>query len=291
MLCIAGTSCMDREAVKQKIRATTETVKAIKGTDSATESEDAVGPKYSSARKKALDHENAWYLKDFRMEVNFTMAGGKGQDLIQKSGNVFYLRRIASGRQLETLTLLQDGKWVAYLIKPSAKQAQRQKAHEGDFGEVFRKTYAGEMGMILSDKEKKKEKDKNGFIMQQTTEEIEVSHERMNGFDCEVTTATVRTESQTNPAMKMLDGVFGGELSKGLDEITKQAGNTTQVSSLWIDKESGAVVKKTYKVEGGEGSLMQLAQQTNIQFTVKSLTFNPDPNLIPNSLEGYTLVN
>ncbi len=290
VLGIAATSCMDREAVKQKIRSATETVKAAKGiTDSGTPAE-AEGPKHSSAREKAMDEDNPWYADDFRMELDFTLGGGKGNDLLQHSGNVFYQRRIASNRQLESLTIKEGDKWVTYLINPKTKQAQRQKEHEGTFAEVFRRAYAKEMGLVFSES-KQKEKKKNGIVMQETEEEMSVSEERMNGFDCEVTTVVVRTKTQANPAMKALDGILGGELSKGLEEISKKAGNTTQTGKMWIDKKTGAVVKRTFQLEGADPGLAQFSEQAQIQFTVKSLVFNPDPNLVPRSLEGYTLVN
>ena len=62
-----------------------------------------------------------------------------------------------------------------------------------------------------------------------------------------------------------------------------------QTYITWIDKASGAVVHRYYKMDGGTG-MGTFAEQMQPQPSVALLTFSPDPSLIPTSLEGYKLV-
>ncbi len=300
---IACTSCMDGDEATRKIRSLTEKVremKAEKGIVSEEDSEEIAdgsseevkGPRWSVTRRKALNKDEAWYMRDFRMELDVKALGVQAQDLLQKSGNVFYLRRIAGSNQVESLFLIKDDKVERYLINPRTKQAQLQKIYEGDFGVAFRDGYAREMGLLVEEgkSQEKKEKD-SGFISSKTTEEISVEDARLNGFDCEKTTIVVHTQSEASPAMEVLDGIFGTAMSKTIQQTADQLGNTVQTTSVWVDKKSGAVIKREYKMEGATSVMNQMAGQQVFQPTVKSLIFNPDPSLIPRSLDGYTLVN
>lgn len=275
-------SCIDSGKVKEKIQVAKEKIaekKAKAGTPSRT-----------SAQEKALDKENPWYTRDFRMELTVELAGGVTNAIIQKSGDVLYNKFWNKSGGGEKVFIIGDEDIKAYLINSSTKMAQHQKTYTKSYAEVFRDNFAQTLGIIYLPSATNKKKADNSFVQTDTEESVEVVDEKWNGFDCEKITKVSVTKSDASAGLKALGAILGkkDELSGFVKESGLAETKTTDV--YWLHKETGAVLHREYKMDSQNQGLSQFVTQLGAMPTVSVFTLDPDPSLIPVSLEGYKLV-
>ena len=275
-------SCIDSGKVKEKIQVAKEKIaekKAKAGTPSRT-----------SAQEKALDKENPWYTRDFRMELTVELAGGVTNAIIQKSGDVLYNKFWNKSGGGEKVFIIGDEDIKAYLINSSTKMAQLQKTYTKSYAEVFRDNFAQTLGIIYLPSATNKKKADNSFVQTDTEESVEVVDEKWNGFDCEKITKVSVTKSDASAGLKALGAILGkkDELSGFVKESGLAETKTTDI--YWLHKETGAVLHREYKMDSQNQGLSQFVTQLGAMPTVSVFTLDPDPSLIPASLEGYKLV-
>ena len=137
------TACGGKEKIKEKLRAATEAVKERKEAAASEKGSDLemdkqgdrpdngafVDPSLTPAQRKAIDKENPWFARDFRMELTAKSMGNKVNVEIQKSGKIFYYHFWNNSGNVETLILLDEGDYKIYQIS-SKKQGGAAK---GDF--------------------------------------------------------------------------------------------------------------------------------------------------------------
>lgn len=277
------TSCLNKEKAKEKIQAVKEKVVEKK------KSEKSGDLSLTSAQSKALNKENPWFARDFRMELTVELAGGVNNVEIQKSGNVVYYHVWNNSGGGEKLFVIDGEEIKSYMISTKNKVAQLQRTYKDDLYAVFCKSIGEPNGIIHKAEKgnKKKTKSEDAIVESKKRESVDVKDERWNGFDCEKITRVTETESDLSTGMKALGSILGNK--DKMDGMMKELKKLKQTDIVWLDKESGAVVHREFKMEGG-GDMGKLAQQTRPLPTVKTLTFSPDASLIPNSLEDYKLV-
>ena len=280
-LLLITTSCGNQEKMKERIRAVKEIVaekQSGKKTDEST----------SLTQSKALDKEEPWFARDFRMELTVKLAGGQNNVEIQKSGNVLYYHVRNSAGGGEKLYVMEGDEIKVYFINTRNKTAQLQRTYTDDYNTVFC-NHIGEVNGIVFKQDKKKnesERDKT-FVDSKTKESVEVKNENRNGFDCEKIICVTETENNLSASMKALGGLLGKK--EELEGAIKEMKVIKKTDITWIEKNSGAVIARELKVEGA-AAMATLAEQTQPQPDVKLLTFSPDASLIPASLDGYKLV-
>lgn len=290
LICLAGlvlmTAC-SREKIKEKLHAVA--VKVAERKEAAKTGKENGDPSLTSAQDKALDKENPWFARDFRMELTAQTMGSKVNVEIQKSGKILYYHFWNNSGNAEMLVMLDEGEYKLYQISTKNKVAQFKGTSDLDYYTFFCNRIGGVYGIIHTAQKEKKEKTERdeAFVQSETQESVNVEDERWGGFDCEKITRVTKTKSDLSVGMKALGGLLGNK--KDLDGMMKDMEEITQTSMVWIDKNSGAVVHREYKMEGG-GGMAALAGQMQAQPSVSLLTFSPDPSLIPASLEGYKLV-
>ena len=247
-------------------------------------------PSRTSAQEKALDKENPWYARDFRMELTVELAGGVTNAIIQKSGDVLYNKFWNKSGGGEKVFIIGDEDVKAYLINSSTKMAQLQKTYTKSYAEVFRDNFAQTLGIIYLPSATNKKKADNSFVQTDTEESVEVVDEKWNGFDCEKITKVSVTKSDASAGLKALGAILGkkDELSGFVKESGLAETKTTDV--YWLHKETGAVLHREYKMDSQNQGLSQFVTQLGAMPTVSVFTLDPDPSLIPVSLEGYKLV-
>lgn len=295
------TACGDKEKIKEKLRAVAGAIAERKkaagsqkegseetGKQSDNPESDAFAdPSLTAAQRKALDQENPWFARDFRMELTAMTIGSKVNVEIQKSGPVIYYHFWNSSGDAETLILLGEDEFKSYRISTKNKVAQFLSTSNQDYYTFFCSKIGDVYGIVHKPKkEKKKSKSDEAFVESKTQESVNVEDESWGGFDCEKITRVTDTESDMSAGMKALGGLLGGKAD--MENMMKDLKKIKQTDISWIDKKSGAVVHRSYKMEGGGG--MAAMGQMQPQPSVSLLTFSPDPSLIPASLEGYKLV-
>lgn len=306
LICLAGiallTAC-DGEKMKRKFHAAAKVVAEHKNSagsgkeegeeaekqEGGTKSGAFVDPSITPAQNKALDRENPWFARDFRMELTAQTMGGKVNVEIQKSGKVLYYHFWNNSGNAEMLILLDEGEYKLYQISTKNKVAQLTGTSDLDYYTFFCNRIGGAYGIVHTARKEdnKKAKQDDTIIRTETQESVNVEDERWGGFDCEKITRVTETESDLGVGMKALGGLLG---NKGdMDGVMKDMKKIKQTYITWIDKASGAVVHRYYKMDGGTG-MGTFAEQMQPQPSVALLTFSPDPSLIPTSLEGYKLV-
>lgn len=278
------TSCIDSGKVKEKIQLAKEKIAEKKAEVKAKAGE----PSRTSAQEKALDTENPWYTRDFRMELTVELAGGVSNAIIQKSGDVLYNKFWNKSGGGEKVFIIGDDDIKAYLINSSTKMAQLQKTYTKSYAEVFRDNFVQSLGIIYLPSAKKKEMNQT-FVKTETEESVEVVDEKWNGFDCEKITRVSVTKSDASAGLKAIGALIG---KKELGSFVKDSGlgDTKTTDIYWLHKETGAVLHREYKMDSQNQGLSQFVTQMGAMPTVSVFTLNPDPSLIPTSLEGYKLV-
>lgn len=281
MCCLTGLAMIaacSGEKVKEKLHAVAKSVADRK----------KAGPSLSTAQEKALDKENPWFARDFRMELTAQTMGSNVNVELQKSADVLYYHFWNKSGDTEMLVFLGEEEYKIYRISTKAKVAQLTGTSKPDYYRFFSEKIGDLYGIVhKAREEKKKSKSDNAFVESDSQESLDVKDERWNGFDCEKIIRITETENDLSAGMKALGGLLGnkGELENSMKDLKK----IKQTDIVWIDKKSGAVVHREYKMEGGAG-LGTMAEQMKGQPSVTLLTFSPDPSLIPTSLEGYKLV-
>lgn len=128
LMCLASlvlmvTACGGKEKIKEKLRAATEAVKERKEAAASEKGSDLemdkqgdrpdngafVDPSLTPAQRKALDKENPWFARNFRMELTAKSMGNKVNVEIQKSGKILYYHFWNNSGNVETLILLDEG--------------------------------------------------------------------------------------------------------------------------------------------------------------------------------------
>ena len=277
LMCLASlvlmvTACGGKEKIKEKLRAATEAVKERKEAAASEKGSDLemdkqgdrpdngafVDPSLTPAQRKAIDKENPWFARNFRMELTAKSMGNKVNVEIQKSGKILYYHFWNNSGNVETLILLDEGDYKIYQISSKNKVAQLKATSDSDYYAFFCDKIGNVYGIVhTAQKEKKVEQD-DSFVQSSTQESVGVEDVRWGGFDCEKNSI------------------------KDLKHI-----ETTDI--VWIEKNSGAVVHRKFSVKGGAG-MGNYAERMKPQPSVTLLTFSPDPSLIPTSQEGYKLV-
>ena len=103
LMCLASlvlmvTACGGKEKIKEKLRAATEAVKERKEAAASEKGSDLemdkkgdrpdngafVDPSLTPAQRKAIDKENPWFARNFRMELTAKSMGNKVNVEIQK---------------------------------------------------------------------------------------------------------------------------------------------------------------------------------------------------------------
>ena len=98
LMCLASlvlmvTACGGKEKIKEKLRAATEAVKERKEAAASEKGSDLemdkqgdrpdngafVDPSLTPAQRKALDKENPWFARNFRMELTAKSSGEQGE--------------------------------------------------------------------------------------------------------------------------------------------------------------------------------------------------------------------
>lgn len=83
-----------------------------------------VDPSLTPAQRKAIDKENPWFARNFRMELTAKSMGNKVNEEIQKSGKILYYHFWNNSGNVETLILLDEGDYKIYQISSKNKVAQ-----------------------------------------------------------------------------------------------------------------------------------------------------------------------
>lgn len=276
------TSCLDSGKVKEKIQAAKEKIAERKAK--------AGEPSRTSAQEKALDTENPWYARDFRMELTVELAGGVSNAIIQKSDDVLYYKLWNKSGGGERLFIIGDGEIKSYLINSSTKMAQLQKTYTKSYAEVFRDNFAQATGIIYLPSAANKKKQDNSFVKTETEESVDVTDEVWNGFECEKITKISVTKNDASDGLKALGALLGKKDELG--GFVKESGlaEMKTIDIHWLHKETGAVLHREYKMDSQNSGLSQFVTQMGAMPTVNVFKLNPDPSLIPASLEGYKLV-
>ena len=294
------TACGGKEKIKEKLRAATEAVKerkeaavSEKGSDpemdkqgDRPDSDAFVDPSLTPAQRKALDKDNPWFARDFRMELKSRQMGSIMNVEIQKSGNVVYYHFWNNSGDVETLLVIGEEVIKAYRISMKSKVAKFQRDYEEDYYTVFCNTIGDVHGIIYKENEERTQNQgETAMIESEVLNSIDVKEERWNGFDCEKITRTTVMNNRVSEGVKALEGLFGFNLD--LENSMKSMEHMEITDNIWIEKNSGAVVRRETQSAGAMAqSMMNMAKQPSVAL----LTFSPDPSLIPTSLEGYKLV-
>lgn len=275
-------SCLDSGKVKEKIQAAKEKI--------AEKKAKAGEPSRTSTQEKALDKDNPWYANDFRMELTVELVGGVSNAIIQKSGDVLYYKLWNKSGGGEKLFIIGDEEIKSYLINSTTKMAQLMNTTTDDYDAVFRKNIAQATGIVYGVKQDKRKKSDNSFVKTETEESVDVTDEVWNGFECEKITKISVSKSDASDGVKALGALLGKKDELG--SIVKESGfkeiKTTDI--YWLHKETGAVLHREYKMDSQNKGLSQFATQMAAMPTVSVFKLNPDPSLIPTSLEEYKLV-
>jgi len=305
LMCLASlvlmvTACGGKEKIKEKLRAATEAVKerkeaavSEKGSDpemdkqgDRPDSDAFVDPSLTPAQRKALDKDNPWFARDFRMELKSRQMGSIMNVEIQKSGNVVYYHFWNNSGDVETLLVIGEEVIKAYRISMKSKVAKFQRDYEEDYYTVFCNTIGDVHGIIYKENEERTQNQgETAMIESEVLNSIDVKEERWNGFDCEKIIHKTVMNNRVSEGVKALEGLFGFNLD--LENSMKSMEHMEITDNIWIEKNSGAVVRReTQSVGAMAQSMMNMAKQPSVAL----LTFSPDPSLIPTSLEGYKLV-
>lgn len=305
LMCLASlvlmvTACGGKEKIKEKLRAATEAVKERKEAAASEKGSDPemdkqgdrpdsgafVDPSLTPAQRKALDKENPWFARDFRMELKSQQMGGTINVVIQKAGNVVYYHFWNNSGDVEALLVIGEEEIKNYRISTKGKVAQLQQTLKQDYYTVFSNTIGDVHGIIYKeDEDREQNQSETAMIESEVQKSIDVNDERWNGFDCEKITRTTVMNNRVSEGVKALEGLFGFNLD--LENSMKSMEHMEITDNIWIEKNSGAVVRReTQSVGAMAQSMMNMAKQPSVSL----LTFSPDPSLIPTSLEGYKLV-
>ena len=232
LMCLASlvlmvTACGGKEKIKEKLRAATEAVKERKEAAASEKGSDLemdkqgdrpdngafVDPSLTPAQRKAIDKENPWFARNFRMELTAKSMGNKVNVEIQKSGKILYYHFWNNSGNVETLILLDEGDYKIYQISSKNKVAQLKATS--------------------------------------TQESVGVEDVRWGGFDCEKITRVTGTENDLSAGMKAIGDLFGTKSS--MDNSIKDLKHIETTDIVWIEKNSGAVVHRKFSVKGGAG--------------------------------------
>ena len=303
LMCLASlvlmvTACGGKEKIKEKLRAATEAVKERKEATASEKGSDPemdkqgdrpdsgafVDPSLTPAQRKALDKENPWFARDFRMKMTCTVTGSTANVVLQKAGNVVYEHLWNSGGSREYLYVIGD-EIKYYQISSANKVAQLKRTFkERDYSSVFCESIGIRYGIIYKpEKEQKEEKEDSKLVETNVQKFIDVNDEQWGGFDCEKITRKTVMDNNFSGGAQAMEALFGSNFSKGLQGLEYME----VTENIWIDKNSGVVVHLEYK---STGALAKAATNIQGQPSVSLFTFSPDPSLIPTSLEGYKLV-
>lgn len=305
LMCLASlvlmvTACGGKEKIKEKLRAATEAIKERNepdgsenenGEEAEKRADIPVGeafadPSLTPAQRKALDKDNPWFARDFRMELKSRQMGSIMNVEIQKSGNVVYYHFWNNSGDVETLLVIGEEVIKAYQISMKSKVAKFQRDYEEDYYTVFCNTIGDVHGIIYKENEERTQNQgETAMIESEVLNSIDVKEERWNGFDCEKIIHKTVMNNRVSEGVKALEGLFGFNLD--LENSMKSMEHMEITDNIWIEKNSGAVVRReTQSVGAMAQSMMNMAKQPSVAL----LTFSPDPSLIPTSLEGYKLV-
>lgn len=80
-----------------------------------------VDPSLTPAQRKAIDKENPWFARNFRMELTAKSMGNKVNVEIQKSGKILYYHFWNNSGNVETLILLDEGDYKIYQISSKTR--------------------------------------------------------------------------------------------------------------------------------------------------------------------------
>lgn len=283
-------SCINKEKVKEKIRAAKETV--AKKKSGKAKGDKPADPSLTPAQAKALDKEDPWFARDFRMELTIRQMNSMTNAEIQKSGDVLYYHFWNSSGDNEFLLFLGEEEIKVYQISTKTKMAQLTRTVTDDYPTTFYNMIGKGTGVVYNpggEGQKKKSESDEVFIKSETSASVDVTNERWNGFDCEKITKNIVVKSDAGGGMKALGAILG---KKELGNTVKQMGleevKTTDI--VWLDKRCGAVLHREYKMDSGKNGLGAVSQQMVPMPSVSLFTFSPDASLIPTSLEGYKLV-
>ena len=155
-MCLASlvlmvTACGGKEKIKEKLRAATEAVKERKEAAASEKGSDLemdkqgdrpdngafVDPSLTPAQRKAIDKENPWFARNFRMELTAKSMGNKVNVEIQKSGKILYYHFWNNSGNVETLILLDEGDYKIYQISSKNKVAQLKATSDSDYYAFF----------------------------------------------------------------------------------------------------------------------------------------------------------
>ena len=306
LMCFVGlvlmvTACGGKEKIKEKLRAATEAIKE-RNESTASEGESGEGaeergdkpdseafvdPSLTSAQRKALDKENPWFARDFRMELKSRQMGGIMNVEIQKSGNIVYYHFWNNSGNVETLLVIGEEVIKVYQISMKNKVAQFKRDYEEDYYTVFCNTIGNAHGIVYKENEDREQNESETAMIESETQNfIDMTEERWGGFDCEKITRTVVMNNKVSEGVKALEGILG--MNMDLEGAMKGMEHMETTDIVWIEENSGAVVHRETKATGAAAqAAMNLAKQPSVNL----LTFSPDPSLIPTSLEGYKLVH
>lgn len=306
LICFVGlvlmvTACGGKEKIKEKLRAATEAIKernestasggesgeGVEERGDKLDSEAFVDPSLTSAQRKALDKENPWFARDFRMELKSRQMGGIMNVEIQKSGNIVYYHFWNNSGNVETLLVIGEEVIKVYQISMKNKVAQFKRDYEEDYYTVFCNTIGNAHGIVYKENEDREQNESETAMIESETQNfIDMTEERWGGFDCEKITRTVVMNNKVSEGVKALEGILG--MNMNLEGAMKGMEHMETTDIVWIEKNSGAVVHRETKATGAAAqAAMNMAKQPSVNL----LTFSPDPSLIPTSLEGYKLMH
>lgn len=241
----------------------------------------------SKTQAKALDKENPWFKRDFRMELTYKQLGVTMNAVIQKTGDFVYSRAWSGGQSAEMALVIGENDFRSYKISSQSKVAQLMKTYSNeDYYTVFYKFIGENTGiMFVPMKNKESSKKDDGVVKSEVTKTEEVKDETWGGFQCEKIIRTSVSKNELGDAMKAVGALAGNsaELEATIDKMK----TATATDTIWLDKESGAVVHREYVMEGAE--IYKATAQTLPMPSVSSLTFSPDRSLVPASLDGYRI--
>ena len=228
LMCLASlvlmvTACGGKEKIKEKLRAATEAVKerkeaavSEKGSDpemdkqgDRPDSDAFVDPSLTPAQRKALDKDNPWFARDFRMELKSRQMGSIMNVEIQKSGNVVYYHFWNNSGDVETLLVIGEEVIKAYRISMKSKVAKFQRDYEEDYYTVFCNTIGDVHGIIYKENEERTQNQgETAMIESEVLNSIDVKEERWNGFDCEKIIHKTVMNNRVSEGVKALEGLF-----------------------------------------------------------------------------------
>ena len=232
LMCLASlvlmvTACGGKEKIKEKLRAATEAVKERKEAAASEKGSDLemdkqgdrpdngafVDPSLTPAQRKALDKENPWFARNFRMELTAKSMRNKVNVEIQKSGKILYYHFWNNSGNVETLILLDEGDYKIYQISSKNKVAQLKATSDSDYYAFFCDKIGNVYGIVhTAQKEKKVEQD-DSLVQTSTQESLGLEDVRRGGIETDTLTRVTRTENDLSAGMKAIGDLFGTKSS------------------------------------------------------------------------------